>query len=301
MALLHVTSDTFEAFDAGASVLLVALDQSAAFDSIHHATLTDQLRHITYGLAGTALWVDWLKSYPCSRGSFVKWRTCNPDHITVDTGVPQGSSMGPQLFHMYIAPLAGLIRSFGARYHAPVRYHQYADDTQLCISMSRINSDVQLETLERCLLLHNGLALNAAKSDAVQFSMGRCRSRTDRIAAVDIFHIDIEPAAATIKSLGVILDQNLSFNKQVDVFILSLSLSLSLYITYKSLKTVQPSYLRSLLSIPSHRSTRYSSLITLLSLLVLQTDLSIILLLFCGTDSHLIYVTLLIISLLHLY
>jgi len=38
---------------------------------------------------------------------------------------------------------------------------------------------------------------------------------------------------------------------------------LSLSLTYKSLKTGQPSYLHSLLSLPSHRCTRSSSLITL--------------------------------------
>ena len=44
-ALLQVTSDMFEALDASESVLLVALDQSAAFDRSHHATLIDRLRH----------------------------------------------------------------------------------------------------------------------------------------------------------------------------------------------------------------------------------------------------------------
>jgi len=38
-----------------------------------------------------------------------------------------------------------------------------------------------------------------------------------------------------------------------------------LFLTYKSLKTGQPSYLRSLLSFPSHRCTRSSSLITQVS------------------------------------
>lgn len=59
-ALLRITSDIFEAFDAGQSVVLVALDQSAAFDCIDHNTLIDRLRH-TYGLTGTTL--DWLRSY----------------------------------------------------------------------------------------------------------------------------------------------------------------------------------------------------------------------------------------------
>jgi len=64
-------------------------------------------------------------------------------------------------------------------------------------------------------------------------------------------------------------------------------------LTYKSLKTGQPSYLRSRLSFPSHRCTQSSSHIThrrpsLTSRLKLQIDLIIILLLFCGTVSHLI-------------
>ena len=138
-ALLQVTSDIFEAFDAGKSVLLIALDQSATFNCSHHGTLIDQLWD-TYGLTGAAL--DWLQFYVSSRRSFVKWRSCSSDHIHVDTGVPQGSALGTQLFSMYIAPLAALIRSFR------VLYHQYVDDTQLYISMSRTDLDVQRETLE---------------------------------------------------------------------------------------------------------------------------------------------------------
>lgn len=211
-ALLRVTNDVFEAFDSGQSVLLVALDQSAAFDCIDHGTLIDRLRH-TYGLAGTAL--DWLRSYLHLRLSFVKWKSCSSRSVLVDTGVPQGSALGPQLFSMYIAPLAGLIRSFG------VQYHQYADDTQLYIAISRGNKDVQLATLEQCLskvhqwLLHNGLALNPVKSDAVQFALGRGRARADGVAVVDVSGVAIRPAAV-VKSLGVVLDERLSFDQQVD-------------------------------------------------------------------------------------
>jgi len=71
--------------------------------------------------------------------------------------------------------------------------------------------------------------------------------------------------------------------------------------TCKFVKTGQPSYI-SLLSFPSNRSTRSPSLITLSRpSLTSRLDLSIILLLFCGTVSRLIYVTLLITSLLRLY
>ena len=148
---------------------------------IDHNTLIDRLRH-TYGLTGTTL--DWLRSYLSWRRSFVRWRSCSSDSVSVDTGVPQGSALGPQWFSVYIASLAGLIRSHG------VRYHQYADDSQVYIAISRDDADAQLATLEHCVsevhewLLHNGLALNPAKSDAVQFSTGRGCSSVDNVAAI---------------------------------------------------------------------------------------------------------------------
>ena len=96
--------------------MLVGLDQSAALDCIDHHTLLDRLRH-----TGSVL--DWLQSYLSSRQSFVKWRYYSSDCTAVNIRFPQGLALGPQLFSMYIAPLAGLIRSFS------VRYHQYADDS----------------------------------------------------------------------------------------------------------------------------------------------------------------------------
>jgi len=211
-ALLRVTNDVFEAFDAGRSVLLVALDLSAAFDCIDHRTLIDRLQY-TFGLTGLAL--DWLRSYMNSRFSFVKWKSCTSDRVSIDTGIAQGSSLGPKLFSMYIAPLARLIRSSG------VQYHQYADDTQLYISVSRNDVDVNIATLERCIvdvhewLLHNGLALNPTKSDAIQFVTGRGRSRVDDVTSLDVSGAAIQPAA-TVKSLGVVLDRQLSFDQHVN-------------------------------------------------------------------------------------
>ena len=211
-ALLRVTNDIFDAFDTGQSVLLVALDLSAAFDCIDHGTLIDRLRH-TYGITGLVL--DWFRSYLNSRLSFVKWKSCSSDCVTVDTGIAQGSSFGSLLFSLYIAPLAQLIQSLG------VRYHQYADDTQLYIAISKDNAAVKLEILERCIasvhewLLHNGLALNPSKSDAIQFEAGRGRKPAANVPTINVSGVAVQ-TAGTVKSLGVTLDRQLSFDQHVD-------------------------------------------------------------------------------------
>ena len=115
---------------------------------------------------------------------------------------------------MYIAPLAGLIRSFG------VQYHQYADDSQLYIAISRSNRDTQLATMEQCLckvhywLLHNGLSPNPAKSDAVQFTTRMDHHCEDDVESVSVSGVAITPSAS-VKSLGVTLDSQLSLDQHV--------------------------------------------------------------------------------------
>jgi len=120
-------------------------------------------------------------------------------------GVPQGSSLGPLCFNLYIAPLSSaVIGSFG------VRHHQYVDDTQMYIAVSKDDLNVNIDTLEKCTsavhqwLLHNGLQLNPSKSEAILFTTGRGRQSVDDAPSLQVSVI--EPSA-TIKSLVVTLDR----------------------------------------------------------------------------------------------
>ena len=72
---------------------------------------------------------SWLRSYLHQRPSFVKTGTAKSSTVVGDTGVPQGSSLGPLLVSLFITPLGGVISRFA------IPYHQYANDTQLYIAV----------------------------------------------------------------------------------------------------------------------------------------------------------------------
>jgi len=64
--------------------------------------------------------------------------------VKLEVGIPQGSVLGPLLFAVYCNLVGGIITDHG------VRYHQYADDTQLHLAMSVDNTAAGLAVLSAC-------------------------------------------------------------------------------------------------------------------------------------------------------
>ena len=126
---------------SGVVSVLIGLDLSAAFDTVDHSLLCDRLQS-QFGVTDTAL--DWLRSYLCDRAQYVKIGQHQSDTVQLDVRVPQGSVLGPLLFAVYCSPVADAITQHG------VKFHQYADDTQLQLSMHADNTADGLAVL--CLL-----------------------------------------------------------------------------------------------------------------------------------------------------
>ena len=151
-ALLKVSSDIIMKADAGECSVLLLLDLSAAFDTIHHSILLDRLQKWV-GLSDLAL--GWFSSYLSGRSVSVAVDGYVSSSAPLTSGVPQGSILGPILFSLYMLPLGALINSFDG-----VSYHCYADDTQLYFSFKHSEID-RIYVLRDCLAaIKNWMAFN---------------------------------------------------------------------------------------------------------------------------------------------
>ena len=128
-----------DTFPSPCSSLLAALDLLAAFDTIDHETLIRRLRS-SFGIEDKSL--SWISSYLTDRWQHVKFDGISSTPLRCECGVPQGSVLGPLLFTAYVAPVANVIASFG------VSFHQFADDTQLYISVQPRSSITPLDKLD---------------------------------------------------------------------------------------------------------------------------------------------------------
>ena len=211
-ALLSIKNQIHLSLARGEATAVVLLDQSAAFDTIDHDKLLDCLRK-WFGVGGRCL--DWFKSYLSDRTQCIKIGSVLSEARKLKFGVPQGSVLGPILFSLYNTPLSKVISK-----HPDVKFHFYADDTQLFIHLKHKNAKIAFDRLGKCLedvklwLCSNKLKLNADKTDFILFGAKSQQEKLNPFFPVNILGESLIPSDA-VKNLGVWFDSDFSFTKHV--------------------------------------------------------------------------------------
>ena len=210
-ATLELTDRIISAMDNNDVPIGIFLDLSKAFDTIDHAILLSKLEH--YGVDGIPLQL--VKNYLTNRKQYVKLNEVDSNLLPINTGVPQGSILGPLLFIIYINDFTRASSIFV--------FICYADDTTLfstlnnLVNAQNINPDIiinkELAKINEWLEI-NKLSLNVTKTKFMVFHTQH-KHRAIKPPVPKIKNKNIEKVEQ-FKFLGLTLDSNLNWKKHSD-------------------------------------------------------------------------------------
>ncbi len=209
-ATLKVHNDIICALGDNKCVLLVMLDLSAAFDTVSHQHLLHTLR--THGITGTAL--EWFESYLVSRTQRININGTISESQTLESGVPQGSVLGPILFTLYTSPLGRLLRQ------RSTSYHMYADDSNLYLifhpdHLSSNIAEMELTAeLVRSWMASSDLKMNDDKTEVMLITPKHIAKNITCPNLVVGDH-EISPSSC-VSNLGMTIDSQASMIQHVN-------------------------------------------------------------------------------------
>lgn len=206
-ALLASTNEWLSCMDKGKINGVLFLDLKKAFDTVNHDILISKLE--LYGIRGISL--EWFRSYLQKRKQICMINNECSDVMEISCGVPQGSNLGPLLFLLYINDLPSCLETTKATL--------FADDTNLSCSGStvaevedKLNKD--LENVNKWLMA-NKLTMNKVKTKFMIIGSNKRLALITESPQITIGGYRINRVFSK-KILGLVLDENLKWDKHIE-------------------------------------------------------------------------------------
>ena len=202
--LLGFVSDLHNNLDEGNQTDVLIMDFSKAFDKVGHQRLLRKLDY--YGVRGKNL--KWIQNFLHRRSQRVVLEGKKSSTIDVESGVPQGSVLGPCLFLFYINDLPNGLAS---------KVRLFADDA---ISYMTIDNQQDAHNLQQDLNRIGEWAkkwtmvLNTEKCKVITISRKRNKIQ-------HVYHLNNTPleAVTSAKYLGVTITSDLKWTQHINTVV----------------------------------------------------------------------------------
>ena len=187
------------------------VDFSKAFDKVDHVVLINKLE--SYGITGK--FSKWIKDFLSERNQTVYVNNVFSYSTLVQSGVPQGSVLGPLLFIVYINDLSRKITNSSI--------FTFADDTKLVSRINRVEDTRGLQKdLNEVTLWsdNNNMELNNSKFELITHGQKESQSKkffnelpfSQQYSVYNVSpDICISPSSV-VRDLGVYIDSDINWN-----------------------------------------------------------------------------------------
>ena len=190
--MLQLSDAIFTGCDMNKITTLVTLDQSAVFDVLRHDTLIRKLKLYNFGESA----LEWVVSFLTHQSQYVSIGTRNSKYSSVNSGVLQGSVLGPIFYVLYVNELPTIMNDddcedsvhrvtennnlFSDNCAKCGQLPTYADDSTVVIT-TRNRFEAQERVVEivrraKSFLSSNALSINLGKTEIVELMVRQKRA-----------------------------------------------------------------------------------------------------------------------------
>lgn len=195
-------SDVLKGMELHAQVDVIYTDFEKAFDRVDHVILLRKLQEL--GIQGDLL--RWVQSYVGNRSQAVVVGGARSDFITITSGIPQGSLLGPLFYSAYLYDIGSCFLN--------TNFLLYADDKKVYYKVRDINDCLRIQDdLDRLNTYYknNRIDVNVDKCISISFTRSR-----NPIIFVYTLNNNIIKKQHLVRDLGIFLDDSLTFTSHVE-------------------------------------------------------------------------------------